>query len=176
VAAPIYLHAVLALWADRWRRQYARGDVIIVRAAADCIVGFAHRDAAERFWSALRERMGPCNRELHPEKTRLIACGRCAVARRKRRAQGTPETFDLLGLTPISRKTRHGKCTVRRKTMAQRLRKNLQAVTDTLRRRRHWPIPQQGAWRKSGLLGHYRYSAVPRHGSLRRVCRDPIMR
>src|SRR5262247_4098046 len=31
LAANIYLHYVLDLWADRWRRQYARGDVIIVR-------------------------------------------------------------------------------------------------------------------------------------------------
>ncbi len=36
LAANIYLHYVLDLWADRWRRQYARGDVIIVRYADDC--------------------------------------------------------------------------------------------------------------------------------------------
>jgi group II intron reverse transcriptase/maturase len=35
LAANIYLHYVLDLWADRWRRQYARGDVIIVRFADD---------------------------------------------------------------------------------------------------------------------------------------------
>src|SRR5437773_6487039 len=39
LAANIYLHYVLDLWADRWRRQYARGDVIIVRYADDFIVG-----------------------------------------------------------------------------------------------------------------------------------------
>jgi retron-type reverse transcriptase len=33
LAANIYLHYVLDLWADRWRRRYARGDVIIVRYA-----------------------------------------------------------------------------------------------------------------------------------------------
>jgi len=31
LAANLSLHDVLNLWADRWRRQYARGDVIIVR-------------------------------------------------------------------------------------------------------------------------------------------------
>ena len=176
LAAHISLYDVLDLWADRWRRQYARGEVIIVRYADDCIVGFAHRDDAERFWRALRERMGQCNLELHPEKTRLIECGRFAVERRKRRAQGTPETCDFLGLTQIRSKTRNGKFTVRRKTIAQRRRKKLQAVNDTLRRRMHWPMPQQGAWLKSVLLGHYRYYAVPRHGSLLTVCRDTIMR
>ena len=41
LAANIYLHYVLDLWADRWRRQYARGEVMIVRYADDCIVGWA---------------------------------------------------------------------------------------------------------------------------------------
>jgi hypothetical protein len=144
--------------------------------ATRLIVGCEHRDDAERCWRERRARMGQCNLELHPEKTRRIECGRFAVERRKRRAQGTPETFDFLGLTPIRSKTRHGKCTVRRKTMAQRLRKTLQAVQDTLRRRMHWPIPQQGAWLKSVLWGHDRYYAVPRNGSRLRVCRDTRMR
>jgi RNA-directed DNA polymerase len=142
----------------------------------DFIVGFEHRDDAERFWRELRQHMGQFNLELHPEKTRRIEFGRFAVERRKRRAQDKPETFDLLGFTHICSKTRHGKFTVRRKTMAQRLRKKLQTVHDTLRERRHWPIPQQGAWLKSVLLGHYRYYAVPRHGRLLTVFRDTIMR
>src|SRR5262249_45298360 len=108
--------------ADRGRRQYAHGDVIIVRYADDCIVGFAHRDDAERFWSALRDRLGQCNLERHPEPTRLIEFGRFAVERRKRCAQGKPEPCDLLGFTHIWRTTRQGKGTVRRKTIAQRLR------------------------------------------------------
>ena len=123
----------------------------------DFIVGFEHRDDAERFWRELRDRMGQFNLELHPEKTRLIEFGRFAAERRQRRAQGKPATFDFLGFTHICSKTRNGKCTVRRKTIAQRLRKKLQAVKDTLRRRMHWPIPQQGAWLQSVLLGHYRY-------------------
>jgi hypothetical protein len=60
--------------------------------------------------------------------------------------------------------------------MVQRLRKKLQAVKDTLRRRRHWPIPQQGAWLQSVLLGHARYYGVPRNGSLLKVFRETIRR
>jgi group II intron reverse transcriptase/maturase len=175
-AATIDRHDVLDLWAARWRRQYARGDVIIVPYADDCIVGFEHRDDAERFWRELRDRMGQCNLELHPEKTRLIEFGRFAAERRQRRAQGKPATFDLLGFTHICRRTRNGKLTVRRKTMAQRLRKKLPAINDTRWRRTHWPIPQQGAWLKRVRLGQYRYDAVPRHGSLLTVCRDTILR
>src|SRR3981189_2103090 len=38
--ANIYLHYVLDLWAERWRRREATGDMIIVRYADDIIVGF----------------------------------------------------------------------------------------------------------------------------------------
>jgi retron-type reverse transcriptase len=34
--ANIYMHYVFDLWADRWRRREAQGDVIIVRYADDC--------------------------------------------------------------------------------------------------------------------------------------------
>jgi hypothetical protein len=65
---------VLDLWAERGRRT-ARGAVIIVRYGGDCIVGCAHRDAAERFWAALRARFQQVNLALPPEKTRRIECG-----------------------------------------------------------------------------------------------------
>jgi RNA-directed DNA polymerase len=35
--ANVYLHYVFDLWADRWRRQRARGEVIVVRFADDCV-------------------------------------------------------------------------------------------------------------------------------------------
>ena len=38
----IYLHYALDLWAARWRRRTAAGDMIIVRYADDFIVGFQH--------------------------------------------------------------------------------------------------------------------------------------
>jgi RNA-directed DNA polymerase len=47
--ANVYLHYVLDLWAGWWRKRHARGDVIIVRWADDFIVGFEHREDAERF-------------------------------------------------------------------------------------------------------------------------------
>jgi RNA-directed DNA polymerase len=35
--ANIYLHYVFDLWADRWRKRHARGQVIIVRYADDSV-------------------------------------------------------------------------------------------------------------------------------------------
>src|SRR5262249_24662659 len=40
--ANIYLHYALDLWAVRWRRREATGDMVIVRYADDFIVGFQH--------------------------------------------------------------------------------------------------------------------------------------
>src|SRR5215472_4396436 len=52
--ANIYLHYSLDLWAERWRRHEATGDMIIVRYADDVVVGFEHESDARRFWDAMR--------------------------------------------------------------------------------------------------------------------------
>ena len=45
------------LWAERWRRREAAGDMIIVRYADDLIVGFEHETDARRFLDEMRERL-----------------------------------------------------------------------------------------------------------------------
>jgi RNA-directed DNA polymerase len=96
--ANIYLHYVLDLWADWWRRHVAHGDVIIVRFADDFVLGFEDYQDACRFLHDLRERFAKFGLELHPGKTRLIEFGRFAAANRQKRGAGKPETFDFLGL------------------------------------------------------------------------------
>src|SRR5207247_5997968 len=44
--ANLYLHYVFDLWAQRWRKTQARGDVVIARFADDFVVGFQHREEA----------------------------------------------------------------------------------------------------------------------------------
>ena len=80
--ANVYLHYVFDLWAHQWRRRHARGDVIVVRFADDYVVGFQHRDDAERFLADLRDRLAKFGLELADEKTRLIEFGRFAAERR----------------------------------------------------------------------------------------------
>src|SRR6202049_4050963 len=52
--ANVYLHYVFDLWAERWRRREAAGDMIMVRYADDLVVGFQHEHDARRFWDAMR--------------------------------------------------------------------------------------------------------------------------
>ena len=70
--ANIYLHYCFDLWAERWRRREAQGDMIVVRYADDLAVGFEHEGDARRFLDAMRERLGEFALSLHPDKTRLI--------------------------------------------------------------------------------------------------------
>ncbi len=112
--ANVYLHYVFDLWAERWRRRNARGDAIIVRYADDFIVGFEHKEDAERFLADLAERFAKFGLELKAEKTRLVEFGRFAVREREARGLGKPETFDFLGFTHICGKTRAGKFQVMR--------------------------------------------------------------
>ena len=102
--ANIYLHYVFDLWAERWRRRNATGDMIIVRYADDLVVGFEHESDVRRFWDDMRERLQGFALTLHPEKTRLLEFGRHAAANRKQLGLGKPETFDFLGFTFISGK------------------------------------------------------------------------
>ena len=112
--ANVYLHHVLDLWAEWWRKHHARGDMIIVRFADDFVAGFQYQDDAERFQEALRERFAKFSLELHPDKTRLIEFGRYAAARRKARGDGKPETFSFLGFTHICATNRSGRFWIRR--------------------------------------------------------------
>jgi RNA-directed DNA polymerase len=159
--ANIYLHYALDLWAERWRRREATGDMIIVRYADDFIVGFEHEGDARRFRDAMRERLGKFALSLNVEKTRLIEFGRHAVQNRKRRGLGKPETFDFLGFTFICGKSRRGSFLIKRKTRRDRMRAKLQAVKQELRQRMHQPISVQGKWLKQIVTGYFNYHAVP---------------
>jgi len=77
VASPllsnVYLHYVFDLWAERWRRREASGDMIIVRYADDIIVRFQYETDARRFWDAMRDRLEEYSLSLNPDKTRLMS-------------------------------------------------------------------------------------------------------
>ena len=163
--ANLYLHYAFDLWAERWRRREAAGNMIIVRYADDLIVGFEHETDARRFLDEMRKRLQEFALSLHSEKTRLIEFGRFAVENRKRRGLGKPETFAFLGFTFICGKTRRGKFQIKRKSRRDRMQVKLQAIKQELRRSMHQPIPQQGRWLRQVVTGYFNYHAVPTNSS-----------
>ena len=159
--ANIYLHYVFDLWAERWRRHEATGDMIIVRYADDLVLGFQHENDARRFLDAMRARFEEFALQLHPDKTRLIEFGRHAAANREKRGLGKPETFNFLGFTHICGRSRRGKFLLKRKSRRDRVRAKLREIKEALRRRMHRPIPEQGSWLAQVIRGYFAYHAVP---------------
>ncbi len=159
--ANIYLHYVFDLWAHRWRKNDAQGDVVFVRYADDIVAGFEHEADAIRFQAAMAERLQKFSLTLHPTKTRLIAFGRRAASDREKRGQAKPETFDFLGFTHICGRSRAGRFQLRRKSRRDRMRAKLAAIKLELRRHLHAPIPEQGSWLGHVVRGYFAYHAVP---------------
>jgi RNA-directed DNA polymerase len=159
--ANIYLHYVFDLWAERWRRREATGDMVITRYADDLVLGFQHEDDARRFLEAMRLRFEEFALSLHPDKTRLIEFGRHAAVRRAQRGLGKPETFNFLGFTFICGQSRRGSFLIKRKTRSDRLRAKLAEIKEELRQRMHQTIPEQGEWLAQVIRGYFAYYAVP---------------
>jgi group II intron reverse transcriptase/maturase len=163
--ANVYLHYVFDLWAERWRRHEATGDMILMRYADDIVVGFEHEADARRFWDDTRKRFEEFSLSLNPDKTRLIEFGRFAAERRARSGLGKPETFNFLGFTFICERNSRGRFLVKRTTRRDRMQATLRRIKEELRRRMHEPIPEQGAWLKQVVRGFFAYHAVPTNGS-----------
>ncbi len=168
ILANLYLHYVLDVWVEAWRKKVAHGDVIMVRYADDAVLGFEHRHEAERFLEQLRERLQKFGLELHPDKTRLIEFGRFAAERRKKRGEGKPETFNFLGFTHICG-TNHqtGNFAVHRRTIAKRMAAKLKDIKAKLRVRMHVRVGGTVSWLQQVVRGYFQYHAVP--GNLPRM-------
>ena len=107
--ANVYLHYVFDLWVEVWREKVAQGDMIVVRYADDLVVGFQHREDAERFLREFQERLAKFGLELHPEKTRLIEFGRFAAGQPEAARRGkTRDVRRFWGSRIIAGRTARG--------------------------------------------------------------------
>ena len=175
--ANIYLHYVFDLWVEAWRKKCASGDVIVVRYVDDTVMGFEHREEAERFLRDLGERLRKFGLELHPDKTRLIEFGRHAERNRKQRGEKKPESFDFLGFTHLCGKTsKQGHFMVLRKTAGKRMRAKLRQIKQLLLARKHDPVQQTGEWLRSVVQGYFNYHAVPGNGRSMGKFREQVAR
>ena len=176
ILANLYLHHVLDVWAQAWRRKVAQGEGIIVRYADDAVLGFQNREDADRFLKELQERVRKFGLELHPDKTRLIEFGRYAAERRKKRGEGKPETFNFLGFTHICGRSRKGYFTVTRKTIGKRMAAKLKDVRQKLRKRMHESIEENLKWLQSVVRGYFQYHAVPGNQARIKGFRNDVLR
>ena len=159
--ANVFLHYVLDLWINDWRKRHAHGEVTIVRYADDFVIGFREESDARACLVALQERFAKFGLELHSEKTRLIEFGRYAEERCAKRGEGPPETFDFLGFTHISGKTRRGDFTILRRTSRKKFQATLAKLKERLSRNRHADLAKVGQWLQSVYRGWCQYYAVP---------------
>jgi len=160
--ANVFLHYVFDLWIEWWRKNRCRGDMVVVRYADDFVIGFEHKHEAQACLEELRDRFAKFGLKLHPTKTRLIEFGRFAAERRERRGERRPETFDFLGFTHVCGNTRGlGLFTIRRYTVAKRMRATLAAIKQQLRKRWHHPVGETARWLRSVVQGWMNYHAVP---------------
>jgi len=172
--ANIYLHYVLDLWAQQWRKTQAQGDMVIVRFADDFVVGFEHRqepsdssrnsanDSRSLAWSCIPTRHGSSN--LAAMRTRIDETA----------ATGNRRASTFWASRTSAGKTRKGWFTVLRQTMRQRWQAKVQAVRIELKRRLHDPVPEVGAYLRSVVTGHYRYYGVPMNGPALGAFRNAI--
>jgi group II intron reverse transcriptase/maturase len=175
--ANLYLHYVLDLWVEAWRKKVARGEVIAVRYADDGVLGFQYREDAEKFLKELQERVRKFGLELHPEKTRLIEFGRYAAERRAKRGKGKPETFNFLGFTHICGKNHTtGYFQVYRKTIGKRMTAKLKKIRQTLRERIDEKMKDIGEWLQRVVRGYYQYHAVPDNERRMKTFRHEVLR
>jgi len=145
--------------------------------ATHLVLGLQSKTEAERCLAELKKRLAKFGVALNFEKTRLWEFGCCAIANRKRRHQGRPETFDFLGFTHLcGTKRSNGRYTVIRQTVRSRMSRKLQEIKAELRKRMHEPVPKQGDWLASVVGGFVRYHGVPTNWSAVRHFRHPIGR
>jgi group II intron reverse transcriptase/maturase len=177
VLANLYLHYVLDLWVEAWRKKRARGEVIMVRYADDAVLGFQHREDAEHFLEQLRERLAKFGLELHPEKTRLIEFGRFATENRRKRGEGKPEPFSFLGFTHIcGTNYQTGKFTIHRKTIGKRMAAKLKDIRVQLRKRMHARVSGTVKWLQQVVRGYFQYHAIPGNSARLRAFRREMVR
>lgn len=160
--ANIYLHYVLDLWAEYWRKTKVAGRMVIVRYADDFVIGFSNVKDALRFKRELAERFRKFSLELHPDKTRLIKFGARIYNRmRQRRKRGKPKTFNFLGFTFFCTKASTGHFQIGRKTTRQRMTLKLKEIGKLLKWNRHKPLSEQGKWLRRVVNGYFNYHAIP---------------
>ena len=131
-----------------------KGEAYEIRYCDDFILCFQYMEDAERVMDVLTKRFAKHGLKPHPDKTRLMAFGRQALAQSEQPGGRKPATFDFLGFTHVCKRSRNGKFTVHVRTMRKRLRRSLLKVTAWCKEHRHDPVEEQQKALNRKLQGH----------------------
>lgn len=160
ILANIFLHYVLDEWFETTVKSHVKGFCELVRYADDFVCVVQYADEAERIEKALKQRFKKYNLEIHPTKSRRFSFGRWE--RKNANEQNRkPNTFNFLGLTHYSGRSRRGNFKLGRKTSSKKFAAKCKAMNIWLRTIRNWDKTKD--WWKvlaAKLRGHYQYYGV----------------
>ena len=156
--ANIYLHEVLDRWFVEQVQPRLQGQARLIRYADDFVIVFASKRDAERVFDVLPKRFGSYGLTLHPNKTRLVPCGKPSGHSAQRGAK--PGTVTFLGFTFYWSHSLRGHWVVKLKTAKDRISRTLRRIREWCSRVRHVPIATQHQALSRKLTGHYAYFGV----------------
>ncbi|WP_303016235.1 group II intron reverse transcriptase/maturase [Holdemania massiliensis] len=152
ILANVYLHYALDMWFEVVVKKYCRGFCGMVRYADDFVCSFQYEAEAREFFAKLAERLKKFNLEVEESKSKIIRFGRNAGEQKG--------TYDFLGFTFISGKSRKGKYTTIRRTSKKKMSAKLQAMNQWIKENRHMPVKELITKLNQKLRGHYQYYGI----------------
>ena len=148
----IYLHYVLDEWFSEQIQPLLTGKSFIVRYADDFVLGFEKASDAARVMKVLPKRFEKYKLELHPDKTKIVNL-------HSKRGEGN-RSFDFLGFTHYSGKSRKGKAILKRKTSSKKLTLALNKIQDRIKHNRSTKLNELIPDLNRRLQGHYGYYGI----------------
>jgi group II intron reverse transcriptase/maturase len=168
VMANIYLHYVLDMWFEVRVKKASRGMAEMVRYADDFVCCFQYEEDARNFYEALKERLAKFGLELSEDKSQIIKYGRFAG--------DEAGTFDFLGFTIVSGKSRSGKFTVKYRTSEKKLKAKRVKAKKWIWQNMHIPIGELIRKLNVKLRGHYNYYGLSHNMGKMRGFRKYVIR
>jgi group II intron reverse transcriptase/maturase len=158
--ANIFLHYVLDTWFEQEVKTHIRGYCALVRYADDYVCLVQYKSDADKIIKALENRFNRYDLTLHPDKTRVFSFGRFERGNSQNQNRKA-NTFDFLGFTHFSDKTRNGSFKVGRKTAMKKFRAKIKDMNIWLKQIRNL-VPTKEWWKilQAKLRGHFEYYGV----------------
>jgi group II intron reverse transcriptase/maturase len=152
ILANIYLHYALDLWMEKVVKPRCEGEAYLCRYADDFICAFRYKRDAERFYEALRGRLGKVGLEVAEDKTRII---RFTRFRKEEKAY-----FEFLGFEFRWAVDRKGRDIIKRRTSRKRLRRSIRNLKEWIRENRNWRLKKLFWKLNAKLRGYYNYYGI----------------